>query len=179
MTIGVSLTVSPATVVLLALRQLVDEVVQTGGIILGGLVLAWLVDRSSLGRWASGTAAAGLWVAWWAALSRFTFEPDAITTAGWFATAMVMMSVGRRLQPVRLAGLALAGLSYLKLFLHDLAAVEPGIRIVLFLVVGAALVLFAYRSGPLAGPNEAPAVAPGDPVRESEREGTGEDGLAV
>ena len=147
---GIALVIGVITTALLAFPVLDDraEVVLSGGVVLLALAVAAYVDDEILGRWIFGTDTAVVWVAWWAALSGLTFEPDAITTAGWFATAIGAIYVGRqkRIRALPIAGLVLGGVSYLKLFLYDLSAVEPALRIILFLVVGAALVGFAYRS---------------------------------
>lgn len=148
---SIALVIAVITVALPAASVLDDEidVVLSVGLVLIGLIAGAFFDEESWGRWAFGSGAAFVWVSWWAAFSGLTFEPDAITTAGWFATAIGAILVGRqrRILPVQIGGLALGGVSYLKLFLYDLSAVEPALRIVLFLVVGAALVVFAYRSG--------------------------------
>ncbi len=125
------------------------EVVLSGGLMLLAFVVAAIHDRDRIGRWVFGSVSFVVWVAWWAGFSGLTFQPDAVTTAGWFTTAIAAMYLGRRyrIRAIPIAGLVLGGVAYLKLFMYDLSAVDPGVRIILFLVVGAALVAFALRLG--------------------------------
>ncbi len=66
-----------------------------------------------------------------------SFAREMTSSIGWalFALALLVVGVGKHLRAVRYAGLALLGITLLKLFLHDLLAIRALYRIGAFLGV--------------------------------------------
>lgn len=72
-----------------------------------------------------------------------SFAREMTSSIGWalFALALLVVGVGKHLRAVRYAGLALLGITLLKLFLHDLLAIRALYRIGAFLGVAVISIL--------------------------------------
>lgn len=72
-----------------------------------------------------------------------SFAREMTSSIGWalFALALLVVGVGKQLRAVRYAGLALLGITLLKLFLHDLLAIRALYRIGAFLGVAVISIL--------------------------------------
>lgn len=131
--------------------------------VLGAIALAaaggwsYLTDGSTRRLYFAFTYLAFLaWLAW-------VLTPLAgghgLTSAAWGLCGMALLFVGARRaeRGVRLAGLGTLGVVVAKLLVVDLSALEPGVRIVLFLGFGGVFLLLGYL---FKGRDEADAPSP-------------------
>jgi uncharacterized membrane protein len=150
-----------------------DHLVAGPGRVLVGLaVIASIVlhERLSPAGDRVGRIAAACGVAAVALVTAATTAPSSLVTATWIGAAGAIFLVGLGLDAMhyRLVALGVCGLAFVRLFLHDLAALSAGYRIASFLIAGALLlgVSFIYTRGHERGrgrERERDSVRDGDP----------------
>ncbi len=121
-----------------------------GDLGVGAAVVACLVlyERLAAASDRIGRTIAACAVAAVAMTAAASTAPAPLVTPAWVGAAAAIFLLGLRLDAIhyRLVSLGVAGLAFVRLFLHDLAALSAGYRIASFLVAGAALlgVSFIY-----------------------------------
>ena len=104
------------------------------------------IARSADARRAYGIGAYVGFVGWLAWVLTPLPGGHGLTSAAWGTTALVVLGVGaaRSSLPLRMAGLATLAAVAIKLLVIDLAALDPALRILLFLGFGGVFVVLGY-----------------------------------